>query len=122
MEVYSLYKRIYLDKINKQYKTIISIDRTPIGILNKYIKKINNNKLSEFSVNNNYCYNNCILAILNDNNELLCIEELPSFISFLISNNYKIDYKLSKLLTSKNISIDNNINNNNILFYISYDK
>lgn len=118
METYCIYKTIYLDKLTKNYKTILTIDRKPNGPLINKTRMLQNNQLSPFQVNNE-CIPNCFLAILNDFNDLLCLPELPSFISYLTTNNYKIDYSLSKLLTSKNININQN-NNFQILFYISY--
>jgi len=116
MEIYCLSKTIYLDKISKEYRNIVTIDRKPNGILNTRIKTMQNNQLSPFKTSNTYCYNNCILAILNENKELLCLEELPNFISFLLANNYKIDYNLSKLLKSNNINTNPN---SSIIFYIT---
>jgi hypothetical protein len=117
METYCIYETIYLDRLSKSYKIILTIDRKPNGPLSTRIKTIQNNPLSPFQVNDE-CIPNCLLAVLNENLEFVCLPQLPTLITYLTANNYKIDYNLTTLLTSKNINI--NQNNSKILFYISY--
>ena len=58
--MYYIYKEIYLDTLEKKYKTIIVMDNFP-DILKPYVKRIKLNKLSEYK--NNYNQVNCLYAL-----------------------------------------------------------
>ena len=110
MTFYKVSSVIYLDKINKCYKTIIIIDNVPDGPLNKHVKSIARNKLSPFDDDNNCCnrktcYN--VIFNLNNNNELLCLDNIIDLFNFLSNNGYSIDNNLSKIY-EKNKSLSKN--------------
>ena len=99
--MYYIYKEIYLDTLEKKYKTIIVMDNFP-DILKPYVKRIKLNKLSEYK--NNYNQVNCLYALKSflDDYSFMEINELPNLIGFLLTNNYLIDYHINKLI-SKNL-------------------
>ena len=49
--------------------------------------------------------------------DLMTANEIPNLFSFLISNGYKIDTSLTKMMNSSNIQIDTN----NIIAFITYN-
>lgn len=117
MSMYLLSNTPYLDKFNKCYKNIIIINKFPNGPLSKYTRRINLPLLSDFQKYNSCCeLNTCGYALISLCNcsSLMSIDELPDLITFLISNNYEIDYKTTKLLERK-LPVRNN-NSTPILF------
>ena len=125
-----------------EYNNIITINLFPKGPLGKIVRRIKMNKLSGFTDNytNRYGYGNgcecqygllslrCLGLGLGDYNGnmngrggrgeyLMTANEIPNLFSFLLSNGYKIDTSLTKLMNTGNIQIDNN----NIIAFISYD-
>ena len=102
----------YLDKINKCYKNIIVINNKPEGKLQNIVKQINPPKISPFKSSNLCCHSDkCIFALLSfkNNNELMCIDEIPNLFNFLLSNNYNIDTSVTKMMFKSEIKFDNKL-------------
>ena len=120
---YLLSSRPYL--FGREYGNIISINIFPKGPLGKIVRQVNfsNNRLSEFTELSEH-KNKCGYALLSlrsvecvgRNNRLMTANEIPDLFSFLISNGYKIDTSLTKMMNTSNIQIDTN----NIIAFISY--
>tara|TARA_Y100000389_G_scaffold201991_1_gene246137 strand:+ start:406 stop:750 length:345 start_codon:yes stop_codon:yes gene_type:complete len=104
----------YLDR-DTNYIKILEISPRPKGKLLNIVKQIKANKLSQFE-SYNPCRNQCLYAIMNPNNinEILCIDNLPIFINFLLSNGYTINESLTRLLKKSNLT-----SGGELLFYIS---
>jgi hypothetical protein len=119
-----------------EYNNIITINLFPKGPLGKIVRRIKMNKLSPFTDNYTNRYGNgceCQYGLLslhclglgsgeyNGNmngrgEHLMTANEIPNLFSFLLSNGYKIDTSLTKMMNTSNIKIDNN----NIIAFISY--
>ena len=97
-----LYMEPYLDKHCKQYKTILTLNEMPEGPLAQNVVRIVLPRVSEFVVKSPECK----FAILKEGvggnvvplGEYMEADKLPQLMSFLLSNGYKIDYQMSKLL------------------------
>jgi len=98
--MYALYKIPFFDHRNRRYKNIIKISGMPKGKLKKYVRRINMPKLSPFK---EPLEEPCILAITNKNGELMSIDELPQLFEFLVSNNYKIDTSITKMMNGSTV-------------------
>ena len=107
MPIFQLNSEIYLDKCNKCYVNIITVNKMPTDpIFSSIVKLIRREKLSPFDVQNNCeCRNSCLLAILNPENkrDLLCREDIGNLFCFLIENGYRIEYKITKIIKQKNL-------------------
>ena len=129
---YLLSSRPYL--FGCEYGNIITINLFPKGPLGKIVRQVNfsNNRLSEFTELNEYG-NKCGYALLSlrgvgvgvggrcngggrNNYRFMTANEIPDLFSFLMSNGYKIDTSLTKMMNSSNIQIDAN----NIIAFITY--
>lgn len=84
----------YLDKLCKQYRNIITLDTMPTGPLAQKVAHIRIPNLSEFE----YKETKCKFAILKDNGKYMESSDLPALMSYMVSNGYIIDYKMTKLL------------------------
>ena len=116
--MYLLSVQTYLDQHFKCYKDIITINIFPNGPLGHIVSRITKNKLSTFQQNSPCCSeSNCILAIKSINKfpKLMCIDELPSLITFLSNNGYEIDTNITRLMLESHVKL-----NNKILFFIKY--
>lgn len=87
----------YYNHRDKTYQNILIISSTPSGPLAQHTKRININDLSAFKTN---LEQNCIYAIqdFDDSSKLLTIESISKLTSFLLSNNYTINYEVTKLI------------------------
>ena len=103
MPTFQLSEEVYLDKCNKCYKNIITINKIP-NDLSSIIKTIRREKLSPFDVKGNCeCISPCLFAILNPENkrDLLCLDDIAELFCFLINNGYKIEDKITKIMSKK---------------------
>jgi len=109
----------YLDQYNNCYKNILTININPIGPLKSIVRRINPPKLSIFKEPSPCCPNQtCYYAVKSFNNpqELLCLDEIPILFNFLLTNQYKIDNSLTKLMNNSSIKMTNPI-----LCFITYN-
>lgn len=119
--VYILYNQPYLNKFTGCYQNIITINKYPYGNLSRLVKKIQFPILSSFQ-EFNQCNNRvkCGYAISSNCNpcQLMTVEEIPELFSFLISNNYEIDTKLTKMMVNGNTNFLNT-NEGEIICFIT---
>jgi hypothetical protein len=128
--MYEISSRIYLDKQQQCYKRLVTINTKPEGPLKTLVKQLHHNKLSPFEAVNNCntnCFKSCYYALRNPeiyNNgngkycdDLLCLNDIPSFTSFLLENGYTINTDISKMFM-KNTRINPK---KDLLFYIEYE-
>ncbi len=97
-----IYNEPYYDMHNKEYLNILSCDTTDsyiISLCNRFIRK----PISTFQNFHDLQHYNCSYAFKNlkDSTKLMNINNLPELL-LLLSNNYDIDYKMSKLLDKHN--------------------
>lgn len=109
--MYELTSEVYLDTYHKCYKKILVVTPTPHEPeLKKILKMINREKLSPFQERSTCCpKDRCYTAVLNPNNlcELICLNELPIIFNYLKQHKYTIDYKMTKMMQSSDISMRN---------------
>ena len=118
MAMYEISSRIYLNTQNNCYNRVLTINIKPDGPLKNYIRQLKSQKLSSFQNNAcDTCSKSCFYALINPNtNTYYCLSEISELITYLSTNNYVIDYNITKLLT-ENTRINTN---KNIIFYITY--
>ena len=123
---YMISTKVYLDNYNQCYKNIVVINLQPEGPLGKIVRKIHTPQLSPFNSISPCCKTKeCSFALfsLNDvcfngekNGCLMCEDEIPNLFSFLLSNGYKIDTSLTKMMNQSEIKISND----KLLCFITY--
>ena len=131
---YTLFSRPYLDTYTKNYKNIVTINLQPKGPLGQFVRPIRFPPLSQFKFPSSFNNNNngrtqtCGLALssLNpffNNNKfgqgLMVVDEVPDLFSFLLSNGYKIDTSLTKMMNGSDIRFQTE-NANKIIAFITY--
>ena len=99
--IYKLYKTTYLDKHDKCYKNIITINKNPNDpSLNSVLKQVSRQKLSPFE-GFDCCSTqpSCIMAFIDPTTrEFLTDENVDQVFSILIDNNYVLEYEMTKLI------------------------
>ena len=99
--IYKLYKTTYLDKFDKCYKNIITLNKNPNDqSLNSSLKQVSSKKLSPFE-GFDCCSNqpSCILAFIDPSTkEFITEEHIDQVFSILVDNDYIIEYKMTKLI------------------------
>ena len=131
--MYTLTTQPYLDRFNQCYKNIIMINRVPEGPLRHFVQRIQLGPLSPFQCYQNACepLQKCGLALTsighnvsngygyeygNKCNSWMTPNEIPDLFSFLVSNGYRIDTSITKMMNNSDIKLTNK----NILCFFSY--
>ena len=127
--------RVFLDTFNQCYRNIIVINFPPDGPLGQIVRRLQMPPLSPFNVPGPCCnrigYKDCSLAlfslrgcngigVVNGNGRGNCLmydDEIPDLFSFLLSNGYKIETSLTKMMNQSEVKI----NDNKILCFITYN-
>lgn len=132
----------YYDNYTQRYINIITLDKEPVGPLSSIVRKIYPPKLSDFQIRD-YEYDmrnsnsRCLYAIQNiDTNidinmnhftgndlnkmKFLTVDYISELYSFLITNNYEIDFKLTKLMKNPELKNNNTSRPLTTICYISY--
>ena len=119
----SLFSQPYLDTHHQCYKNIVVVNMKPAGPLGDLIHRVQFPRLSEFKQSGGPCtpMKSCGLAIRSfhgcgDCGELMTTDEIPTLISYLMSNNYKVDTSITKMFNTSDIRFDTNIGNKLICF------
>lgn len=121
----SLFSQPYLDKSNKCYKNIVTLNLPPQGPLAELVRFVNFPKLSEFKQSTpcspiKQCgyalmsLDGCSMGGCYDN--LMTVDEVPNLISFLVSSGYTVDTSITKMFNQSDIRFDTNIGNKLICF------
>ena len=121
----SLFSQPYLDRINQCYKNIVTINLPPQGPLAELVRFIQFPKLSEFKQDApcnkiKQCgyalmsLDGCSVNRCDDN--LMTVDEVPTLISFLVSNGYTVDTSITKMFNQSEIRFDTNTGNKLICF------
>lgn len=109
---YTISTQPFYDSIHQCYKTIIVIDRKPNGPLSNIVKTLQTPKLSPFQQATPCTpIKNCVQALYypENKNELMLIDDLPILFTFLISNGYIIDSKLTNMLNHTQVNLLNKL-------------
>lgn len=117
---YMLSSRVFLDTFNQCYKNIIVINLPPEGPLGKIVRRVQMPPLSPFNAPGPcLSKNSCALALLSLRGGccgLMSDDEIPDLFSYLLSNGYRIDTSLTKMMNQSEVKI----NDNKILCFITY--
>lgn len=124
----SLFSQPYLDKYNQCYKNIVVVNLMPQGPLANIVRFVNFPPLSEFK-QPGHCspLKQCGLALMTLDGcitsrgcDLMSVDEVPTLISFLVSNGYTVDTSITKMFNDSDIRFDTNTGNKLICF-ITYN-
>jgi hypothetical protein len=128
--MYSLVSVPYYDHLTQCYKKVIKINPAPPpnSPLNTIVKRVGPIRLSPFQVDSAFsgcggggggscggCSSNlaqsCNLLItsINNNPHLMCIDEIPSLFEFLLTNGFKIDTSITKMMQASNVKLSNDL-------------
>jgi len=126
---YTLYREQYYDRLNREYKYIVTINTIPEGPLKNHIKMMSiediNNKIflektcklvifnNELSNDNNNSNN--ISKNINNYQDILEYENLADLINYLLENSYTIDETILNSINDK--SLMNKTSKKIILFF-----
>tara|TARA_Y100000591_G_scaffold331543_2_gene365790 strand:- start:1092 stop:1433 length:342 start_codon:yes stop_codon:yes gene_type:complete len=110
---YKLQEEVFLDKFNKCYIKILTLNKKPENSpLKDYVKELPRQKLSPFDYDC-HCKRkpHCLFAIIHPNNgNFIQSDEIEIVVDLLIESNYNINYPLTKLVKK---------NNETLMFYFS---
>lgn len=126
----SLFSQPYLDTFNQCYKNIVVVNLMPLGPLAEMVRFTNFPPLSQFK-QPGPCnpIKNCGLALMSFDgcyvgckfgSDLMAVDEVPTLISYLVSNGYTVDTSITKMFNDSDIRFDTNTGNKLICF-ITYN-
>jgi len=128
--MYSLVSVPYYDNLTQCYKKVIKISPPPPhnSPLNAIVKRVGPIRLSPFQVDSAFsgcggggcgsgcgcCSNlsqccNILITNIQNKNQLMCIDEIPSLFQFLIMNGFKIDTSITKMMQNSNVKLSNDL-------------
>ena len=129
--MYSLVSVPYYDHLTQCYKKVIKINPIPPpnSPLNAIVKRVGNIRLSPFQVDSAFsgcggggggcggggCSSNLaqscnvLITSINNKNHLMCIDEIPSLFEFLLTNGFKIDTSITKMMQASNVKLSNDL-------------
>jgi len=127
----SLFSQPFLDTYNQCYKNIIVLNLKPQGPLADLTTFIKFHPLSEFKQPGPCSHiKNCGYALLSlgtcsngcgkFGSDLMVVDEVPSLISYLVTNGYTVDTSITKMFNESDIRFDTNTGNKLICF-ITYN-
>jgi hypothetical protein len=106
---------LHKNNYNQSYSNIVTINIEPKGPLRHLVRRVRFEKLSEFKeLNSPPC--GLALQSLRNKEKLMSTDEIPNLFSFLLSNGYKIDTSLTKMMNSSDIRFHTDISNKIICF------
>lgn len=126
----SLFSQPYLDTFNQCYKNIVVVNLKPQGPLGELVRLVKFPVLSTFK-QAGPCnpLKQCGYALLsisgggccNKSNgcDLMTVDEVPTLISFLVSNGYTIDTSITKMFNASDIAFDT-YTGNKLICFVSY--
>lgn len=113
IHTYSIHSQPFYDSYNECYKNILTISSKPHEQpLSTIIKRLQTPRLSPFKESTNCCpIPNCVNAIykIDNNCELMTPDDIPELFNFLLSNNYKIDTSITKMMNSSEVKMTNKL-------------
>lgn len=115
----SLFSQPYLDTYNQCYKNIVVVNMKPAGPLGDLIRLVKFPPLSEFKQPGPCTpLKQCGYALqsLNNCDHLMDVDEVPTLISFLLSQGYSVDTNITRMFNSSELAFDTNTGNKLICF------
>ena len=125
--MYSLVSIPYYDHLTQCYKKVIKINPAPPpnSPLNAIVKRVGPIRLSPFQVDSAFsgcggggdggCSSNLaqscnpLITSINNKNHLMCVDEIPSLFEFLLTNGFKIDTSITKMMQASNVKLSNDL-------------
>ena len=124
--MYSLVSVPYYDHLTQCYKKVIKINPIPPpnSPLNAIVKRVGPIRLSPFQVDSAFsgcggggggCSSNLaqscnvLITSINNKNHLMCVDEIPSLFEFLLTNGFKIDTSITKMMQASNVKLSNDL-------------
>lgn len=127
--MYSLVSIPYYNHVTQCYTKAIKINPLPPpeSPLNAIIKRVGPIRLSPFQVDGAFsgcgggggggggcCTNlaqccNPLITSIRDKHHLMCIDEIPSLFEFLLTNGFKIDTSITKMMQASNVKLSNDL-------------
>ena len=124
--MYSLVSVPYYDHLTQCYKKVVKISPAPPidSQLHSIIRRVGPVRLSPFQVDSAFsgcggsgggcCSNlaqccNLLITRIEDRNQLMCVDEIPSLFQFLIMNGFKIDTSITKMMQASNVKLSNDL-------------
>lgn len=112
----SLFSQPYLDTFQQRYMNIVVINLMPQGPLANLVRMVAFPPLSEFK-RFTPDLKTCGLALRSlCTTDLMGVNEVPSLISFLMSNGYTVDTSITKMFNTSDIRFDTDTGNKLICF------
>jgi len=130
----SLFSQPFLDTYNQCYKNIVVVNLKPQGPLADLVRFVKFPPLSEFKqpgpcsplkqcgyalMSLGTCSTGC-LRKTSVGSDLMVVDEVPTLISYLVSNGYSVDTSITKMFNESDIRFDTNTGNKLICF-ITYN-
>lgn len=126
----SLFSQPFLDQYNQCYKNIVVLNLKPKGPLAELVRFVKFPQLSEFKQSGpcsviKQCgyaltsFDSCAYGC-KFGNDLMSVDEVPTLISWLLSNGYTVDTSITKMFNESGIRFDTAIGNKLICF-ITYN-
>jgi len=112
MATYTISSQTYYDDINQCYKNILTVDREPTGPLTQIVKTLRTPRLSPFNLPGPCCeVKGCIVAIyrVNNTNELMTPDDIPTLFGFLTQNGYTINTALTTMMNESQVKMTNKL-------------
>ena len=137
-KVWSLSMRPYYDHYSQRYINIMTINSEPFGPLTSIVRRLNPSRLSDVSSRSNDFEDRpyqCLYAIeyphnsypYNNNNHnhsklnLMNIDDISELYSFLLENNYEVDFRFTKLMQQSTVKPSHTSSSPlTLICYISY--
>jgi len=118
-----LNSRPFLNRNNygQSYSNIVTINMEPKGPLRRFVRRVRFERLSEFK-EPYYSKALCRLALhslRHGGDKLMCTDEVPDLFSFLLSNGYKIDTSLTKMMNTSDVRFHTD-NANKLICFVTY--
>lgn len=119
----ALFSEPYLDNYNQCYKNIITLNLPPQGPLKNIVRRVQFTPLSPFK-QPGPCrkLKLCGLALQSidaNNSHLMSVDEIPDLFSYLVTNGYSIDTKVTNMLNKSDIQFNTN-NGKSLICFITY--
>ena len=130
----SLFSQPFLDTYNQCYKNIVVLNLKPQGPLAELVRFVKFPPLSEFKqpgpcspikqcgyalMSLGTCSVGCVRKT-SVGSDLMVVDEVPTLISYLVSNGYTVDTSITKMFNDSDIRFDTNTGNKLICF-ITYN-
>jgi hypothetical protein len=118
--MYVLYNQPFLDRFDKCYKNIVTINKFPEGALSTITNRVQIPALSEFRR-----FDSCstrekcgyVIQSFKHPSHFLTIDEIPELFAFLHCNGYSIDTKITKMMVGGNVNYTNSNDGEIVCFF-----